>query len=174
MLYNLEITLRARASAAQNRKAIEAYSSHSGVGDGTIDILLCVVDHFEPSVGQPSREVALGRMADWTARYPKIAERHRDFDGRLPPHGFFYPWDEYEAEEMEALKTLVQGGYGEVDLHLHHRDDTSESLTQKLTEAISTYNNFRVLPHWKTGALTGKPAFGFIHGNWAQIGRAHV
>ena len=167
MLYNLEITLRARASAAQNRKASRAYSSRLNGNSGTIDILLCVVDHFEPSVGQPPREVALGRMADWTNRYPEIAERHRDFDGRLPPHGFFYPWDEYEAEEMEALKMLVQGGYGEVDLHLHHRDDTSESLTQKLMEAISTYSSAGVLPHWRTGALDGKPAFGFIHGNWA-------
>ena len=160
MLYNLEIALRARNSAAANRRALDAYH-------GTTDILLCVVDHFEPSVGQPAREIARERMADWLDRYPKIAERHRDADGRMPAHGFFYPWDEYEAEEMAGLQTLVRGGYGEVDLHLHHRDDTSETLRTKFREAIAEYDRFGVLPHWTSGELAGKPAFGFIHGNWA-------
>ncbi len=160
MLFNLEMILRARASGASNRRSLPN-------PEGGVDILLCVVDHFEPSVGGRNRALACERMADWLQRYPQIAQRHRDADGRMPAHGFFYPWDEYDAGEMEGLQTLVRGGFGEVDLHLHHQDDTASTLTEKLNAALKEYGRFGVLPEWKDGTRRGKPAFGFIHGNWA-------
>ena len=39
-------------------------------------------------------------------QYPRIADRHRDFDGRRPAHSFFYPWDEYRREEMAPLQAM--------------------------------------------------------------------
>src|SRR6266511_3401489 len=54
-----------------------------------VDILLCLVDHFEPHVGKPSDDVARARMDDWMKSYPEIARKQRDADGRHPAHGFF-------------------------------------------------------------------------------------
>jgi hypothetical protein len=73
------------------------------------------------------------------------------------------PWDEYDEWEFRRLAELCRAGWGEIDLHLHHRDDTSASLTEKLRTAIQLYDHHGVLPHWPNG----KPAWGFIHGNWA-------
>lgn len=152
-LFNLQIYLR---SLAHTRRAAPTVT-------GPTDILLCLVDHFEPSVGQPTREVAYKRMQDWVDRYPVIAGRHRDADGVHPPHGFFYPWDEYDAWEFTQIVNLCRDGWGELDLHLHHKNDSSESLTEKFRTAINLYARQDALPRWSDGRL----AWGFIHGNWA-------
>ena len=100
---------------------------------------------------------------DWIERYPEIARRHRDADGRPPAHTFCYPWDEYDDWEFSQLVDLCAGGWGEVELQLHHRDDTSDSLRAKLRDAVSTYRGFGALTSWPDS----RPAFGFVHGNWA-------
>jgi hypothetical protein len=152
-LFNLQIYLRSIAHIARPKPTVA----------GPTDIFLGLVDHFEPSVGQPAREVAQARMQDWVDRYPQVAGRHRDADGRHPAHSFFYPWDEYDAGEMEQIVALCRDGWGELDLHLHHRDDTSDSLTEKFRTAIRLYASFGALPRWPDGRI----AWGFIHGNWA-------
>jgi hypothetical protein len=128
-----------------------------------VDLFLCIVDHFEPQHGRPSPEVALERLEDWRERYPRIAGAHRDSDGRSPAHSFFYPWDEYSEEEFVRLVELCAGGWGEIDLHLHHFNDTEETLRQKVREAVRVYGQHGALSHWPDG----RPAFAFIHGNWA-------
>lgn len=130
---------------------------------GGADLFLCVVDHFEPSHGQPSREVALARLDDWLVHYPKIASQHRDSEGRHPPHGFFYPWDEYDETEFARLADLCADGWGEIELHLHHRDDTPGTLRAQLRDAVTEYRRFGALSAWPDG----RPAWGFIHGDWA-------
>jgi hypothetical protein len=144
LFFNLEVALRSTLHAAFRPNSYR----------GLTDVCLCVVDHFEPSVGQPTR---------WVERYPKIAKKHKDADGCSPAHSFFYPYDEYDEWEFCELVALCQSGWGEIDLHLHHKDDTSESLTQKIREAIQLYHRKNVLPTWPDG----RPAWGFIHGNWA-------
>lgn len=151
----MEIGLRA-AAAAGGRWLRPAPS-------GPIDIFLALVDHYEPQVGKPPREVAQARVQDWLCRYPQIASAHRDADGRPPAHGFFYPWDEYDSWELERLVELCAAGFGEIELHLHHRDDTEETLRRKLRDAVQTYRDCGALTTWPDG----RPAFGFIHGNWA-------
>lgn len=135
----------------------------------TRDIFLCLVDHFEPHVGQVSDEQAHVRMEDWMVRYPQIAQRHQDADGVHPAHSFFYPYDEFDAWEFSQLAELCAQGWGEIDLHLHHRDDTSDSLREKFRAAIQLYHQSGVLPLWPDD----RPAWGFIHGNWALDNSRH-
>ena len=128
-----------------------------------VHVLFCFVDHFEPSRGHAPDEVAAERLQRWLDRFPAIAAAHTDSDGRPACHTFFYPWDEWRDGEVAALGGLCYAGLGEVELHLHHRDDTAETLQQKLTAAVAAFNQH--------GALLGAgdpvtPRFGFIHGNW--------
>lgn len=157
-VFNVGIALRAAAQAGSKRlrRAVRKPS-------GPVDLFLCVVDHFEPQVGQPTAALARMRLEDWLHRYPQIAGRHRDADGRSPAHSFFYPYDEYDEWEFRRLTALCADGWGEIDLHLHHKDDTSDSLRRKFQDAVHLYHDHGVLPVWPDG----RPAFGFIHGNWA-------
>ncbi len=81
-----------------------------------------------------------------------------------PGHSFFYPYDEMEPGELRDLAALCAAGYGELEIHLHHRDDTDATLRRKLRDAIDHWQAVGALGHWPA---TGRPAFGFIHGNWA-------
>lgn len=131
--------------------------------DRPIDLFLCLVDHFEPQLGGAPRDLAHERVADWVSNYPTIADEHHDADGYLPQHSFFYPWDEYDAWELDRIVELCASGYGEIEVHLHHCDDTEATLRTKLGNAVEAFR--------KHGALSdsddGRPMFAFIHGNWA-------
>ena len=61
-----------------------------------------------------------------------MADHIRDDDGRPPQHTFFFPEDEYRPEYLDALKPLCEAGFGDVDVHLHHDNDTAASLEDKL------------------------------------------
>lgn len=156
-LFRFEIAARAAQDGKANRRR------RALPPNKPTDLFLCLVDHFEPQIGRPTQAVARARMDDWMRRYPPLARRHRDAEGRVPTHGFFYPWDEYEAWEFARLTELCAAGYGEIELHLHHRDDTAATLSAKLDEAISVYHAQGAFPL----NAAGKPAFAFIHGNWA-------
>jgi hypothetical protein len=151
--YTVETGLRAAATGGR------APREH----DGPIDLFLCIADHFEPQHGRAPRHAARRRLEDWLALYPGVADRHRDADGRLPAHTFFYPWDEYDEWELRHLADLCAGGYGEVELHLHHRNDTEASLRRKLRDAVALYRDHGALTAWPDGS----PAWGFVHGDWA-------
>jgi hypothetical protein len=158
MLFNLQIGLRAAACLGCRRLGHARHRS-----ERPTDIFLCVADHFEPQIGRAASAIARERLEDWLRRYPRIAAAHRDADGRLPMHSFFYPWDEYDAWEFAHLAELCAAGYGEIELHLHHHDDTDATLRRKLREALTTYRAQGTLSAWPNGST----AFGFIHGNWA-------
>jgi hypothetical protein len=132
---------------------------------GPIHLLICIADHFEPRMGNVPDEVACSRVNRWVHGYPEQFGNYRDSDGRTPRHTFFYPIDEYEAKFVDALAVLCRAGYGEIELHLHHDNDTASNLRRTLLEARDC---FRI----RHGLLardrrTGQAAFGFIHGNWA-------
>jgi hypothetical protein len=60
---------------------------------------------------------------------------------------------------------VVEAGLGDVDVHLHHHDDTPDLLREKLEQ-------FRDTLFYRHGLLrrdprTGEIVYGFIHGNWA-------
>jgi hypothetical protein len=129
-----------------------------------VHLLLCIADHFEPQHGGVSAQKAWERVSRWTSEYPRVFGEFRDSDGRSPRHTFFYPLELYDAGHLDALAELCRRGFGEVEVQLHHENDTAESLRQRLID----YTN---LLHSRHGLLTrtsdGQIAYGFVHGNWA-------
>jgi hypothetical protein len=132
---------------------------------GPIHVLICIADHFEPRMGNVPDEVARARVERWVRGYPESFGEYRDSDGRTPRHTFFYPIDEYEPEFVDALAGLCRAGYGEIELHLHHDNDTAENLRKTLLEARDCFQSRHGL--LARDRRTGQPVFGFIHGNWA-------
>ncbi len=126
-------------------------------------ILFCVVDHFEPGWNRPSPDVEAARVDAWIDRYPAIARRHRDADGRPPQHTFFFPAEEYRLEHIRKLAGLCRSGFGEVEIHLHHDQDTPEGFREKIERFKHQLAQEGLLSRDASGNLR----YGFIHGNWA-------
>jgi hypothetical protein len=131
---------------------------------GPTHVMFCFVDHFEPGWGKADAHTQRRRVQRWCTEYRTLAGRHRDADGRHPQHTFFYPEEEYAAEHLDALQALCADGFGEIEVHLHHDNDTEANFRR-------TIGDFCRLLHERHGALprdpaTGELRFGFIHGNW--------
>jgi hypothetical protein len=104
-------------------------------------------------------------VAHWVDNYPRALGGFRDADGRPPRHTFFYPVEEYDPGHLDALAELCVRGFGEVEVHLHHDNDTEGNLRRTLLEAI------RLLSE-RHGLLGRRgddeaPGYAFVHGNWA-------
>ncbi|HEY5593625.1 MAG TPA: hypothetical protein VIL61_00505 [Nitrospiria bacterium] len=129
-----------------------------------VHVLFCFVDHFEPMWKGADRLTEAARVAEWVERYPVVTRGHRDHDGVPPRHTFFYPEEEYRPEHLEALAGLCRQGFGEVEIHLHHDNDTGPALRKSL-ETFKT----RLIQHGHLAKdrATGERRYGFIHGNWA-------
>lgn len=135
------------------------------VQKGPTDLFFCVADHFEPGWSHPTIEQERRRVDLWVERFPKLAKRHRDAEGRPFQYTFFYPEEEYREEHLDKLARLCREGFGEVEIHLHHDQDTAEGLREKLIR-------FKTILAERHGLLRRDPAtgdirYGFIHGNWA-------
>jgi len=133
--------------------------------DGPIHVMFCFVDHFEPAWGKVDLATQRARVDRWCRDYRVLASAHRDADGRPPQHTFFYPEEEYLEEHLDKIAALCAEGYGEIEIHLHHDDDTEDNFK-------ATISRFNALLHERHGALprdpvTGQLRFGFIHGNWS-------
>jgi hypothetical protein len=133
--------------------------------DGPIHVMFCFVDHFEPAWGKVDLATQRARVDRWCRDYRALAAMHRDADGRMPQHTFFYPEEEYLEEHLDKIAALCTEGYGEIEIHLHHDNDNEANFRQ----TIERFNN---LLHERHGALPRDPAsgqlrFGFIHGNWS-------
>jgi hypothetical protein len=137
---------------------------------GTRHLIFCFVDHYEPGWHSADTPEARRRLDAWLYDYPRIADRHGDWHGRPPGHSFFYPYDMLDAAELRDLSALCAAGYGELEIHLHHRDDTSETLRAKLRDALRLWREVGALGIWPG---THRPAFGFIHGDWALDNSRH-
>ena len=134
-----------------------------------VHLILAICDHYEPKRGGASIEFARKRVQQWEDEYPRLFSRFRDSDGMPPQHSFFYPADEYEPELVDRVAALCRNKdgnrYGEVEVHLHHDNDTAENLRRTLLEFKRTLAE-------RHGCLsrdkeTGEVVYGFIHGNWA-------
>ena len=130
-----------------------------------VHIMFAFCDHFEPRWGNANYDDEVKRVDRWCIDYPKLADRHKDADGNVPKHSFFYPEEEYRQEHLEKLSDLCQKKYGEIEIHLHHDNDTAEGLREKIESFLNTLDEM----HGATirNPNTGKYQFGFIHGNWA-------
>lgn len=130
-----------------------------------LNIIFCLVDHFEPYWERASDNAARRRVSLWVQKLSQIFKNFRDSEGISPRHNFFYPEEEYKEDIVNALSDLCMRGIADVEIHLHHDKDTSEGLREKLI-------NFKTILYEKHGLLrkdplTGDIIYGFIHGNWA-------
>ena len=91
-------------------------------------VFFCFVDHYEPLWKNASRHQGMERVEHWCENYPRMADQFHDADGRSPQHTFFYPAEEYVPEYLDLLARLCRRGYGEVEIHLHHDNDTAENI----------------------------------------------
>ncbi len=139
---------------ATRRRETRAYG-------GTRHLLFSLCDHWEPLFDGVHDAQGDARVKTWTEGYPKLADRFRDADGVRPQHSFFFPGEHYRPRWLEALADLVRRGYGEVELHLHHDGDTSDSLASDVRRYIR-----EIASHGHLSRDGDKLRFAFIHGNW--------
>ena len=130
-----------------------------------VHLLLCIADHFEPQWAKASPTCAQERVSNWVRQYPALFGGFRDSDGRPPRHTFFFPIDQYNPQHMDSLAGLCQQGFGEVEIHLHHDQDTAANLRH-------TLQYYKKLLADRHGLLArrrtnGEIVFGFVHGDWA-------
>ncbi len=131
---------------------------------GEVHLLIAVADHFEPMHKAKSALQGQARIDRWAEVYPRIFGSIRDRDGRPPQHTFFYPVEQYDENHVEALAALCRAGFGEVEVHLHHDNDTAENLRAVLTKAKEILARRHGLLAVRRD--TGEVAYGFVHGNW--------
>ena len=134
-------------------------------GAGPVHVLFCFVDHFEPMWRKADLATQRARVDRWCRDYRQLAGRHRDADGRPPQHTFFYPEEEYLPEHLDKVAALCAEGFGEMEIHLHHDNDTEDNFRASI-------RRFCAILHEKHGALPRDPVdgelrFAFIHGNWS-------
>lgn len=133
---------------------------------GPIHIMFAFVDHYEPQWGRVEDiNVERARVDRWLQDYPRLAGKHRDADGRHPCHSFFYPEEEYRKEHLDKIADICRQDMGEIEVHLHHHDDTRANFEATLSRFVDVL-------HRDHDALsrdpdTGQLAYAFIHGNWS-------
>lgn len=131
---------------------------------GLLHILFCFADHFEPKWRNANPETERKRVNRWVEMYPKLAFAHKDSDGISPRHTWFYAAEQYSPRHLEELSNLCLLGLGEIEVHLHHENDTPEGLREKLEKAKHEFSQHGALV---TQSDPAGFAFAFIHGNFA-------
>ncbi len=154
MLRNVHIWLADYLRQSSRRRKAFALPTH---------IFFCFVDHYEPLWRDASVEQANQRVRQWSENYPKLASQFRDADGRPPQHTFFFPAEQYRPEFLDPLAKLTAQGLGEVEIHLHHDNDTADGLRRSLEKFKTQLHSHGLLCSDRNGRMR----YGFIHGNWA-------
>ena len=137
---------------------------HYARGSRSKRLWVAITDHYEPLGGNASQQVAMQRVGQWQASWPRIAsDAPVDAHGMKPRYTFFYPQEEYRAELLAPLAEMARSGIADVEVHIHHDRDTPENFREKmLSYCRCLHNDHGLLRH-----LNGRLTFGFIHGNWA-------
>lgn len=154
---NLHLWIWSHIQELANRRS---HASPNG-----LDVYFCFADHYEPYGHGATPAEARKCVSRWTENYPLLAKGHCDSDGRHPVHSFFYPAEEYDPEILDQVKTICAAGLGDVEVHLHHDNDTAENLEQSLM----TFKTVLFERHGflRRDLVTGEIVYCFIHGNWA-------
>jgi hypothetical protein len=136
-------------------------------------LVIGVADHFEPSIVPgadrrfAARDEQIRRLERWCERYPRVADTVRDAEGVPLRHTYFYPAEQHDAEIVGMLADHCHGGWGEVEIQLHHgvdAPDTADNTRQTLLGFRDALVSAGCLARWD-GA--GAPRYAFVHGNWA-------
>ncbi len=133
-----------------------------------VDIILCIANHFEPGYGEVNEEREIKRVNTWLEKYPLLASRHRDYDGKPPRHTFFFPPHYNRLGNLEKILKLCKEGFGEIEVHIHHNrippyPDTSESFIGKIKKILEEYSKLGIFGRDREGNIK----YGFVHGDWA-------
>ncbi len=139
---------------------VRSFRGPERISASPVHIVLVFVDHYEPGHG----EEGAAKNRRWLEEYKALADRHQDSYGRKPQHTWFYAYEHRNDAVMRDLSEAAREGYGEVEFHWHHGNDTDETFEQKLSEALKWFNSF--------GAMLSADAdssvrFAFVHGNCA-------
>jgi hypothetical protein len=114
--------------------------------------------------GNVSLDIGRARVGAWQDRWPGIASAApRDSQGNAPCFTAFYPQEEYEREILDRIAALTTDGTLDVEVHLHHDNDTAAIFTEKVQTFVKQLRENHGLLH----DHNGRTMFGFIHGNWA-------
>lgn len=125
---------------------------------------VAITDHYEPLGMGASLQDAIGRVASWRDKWPRISNAAPlDAAGQRPQYSFFYPQEEYRRELLDGIAEIVQCGVGDVEVHLHHDKDQPDSFVHKVGEFCRRLSD----DHGLLRKQNGRIVFGFIHGNWA-------
>jgi hypothetical protein len=130
--------------------------------EGPRHVLFAFCDHWEPLWNDVEKAQADARVRFWAEEYPRLASEFRDADGRSPCHSFFFPGEQYDPAWLDTLAGFTKKRVGEVEVHLHHHDDTPETLRRDLTETLARFDSHGHLSRDPDGRLR----YAFIHGNW--------
>lgn len=135
-----------------------AFSS-SEVTDATTTkhIVFLVCDHFEPG---PRDDF----LREWLDRYHEVVVKHHDSFGNHPKRTLHYPIEQFRDSQIEMMLPMCRAGIAEIELHLHHLNDTSESVTKKYVEGLEKFARYGICQTIDDPALT---RFAFVHGDWA-------
>ena len=135
----------------------------SASSSAATDIMVCVVDHFEPT-RRFGDVAAADSVKEWCHDYARqVAEIH-DSNGRIPQHTWFYRAEYPNVGCIRELSRCCFDGFGEVEFHLHHGHDTHQSFSQKLHDGLDFFNQ-----HGAMLTLEPKPRrrFAYVAGNWS-------
>jgi hypothetical protein len=125
---------------------------------------VAITDHYEPLGRSQSPEQAMLKVAQWRDKWPRIAEDSpRDAAGQRPQYSFFYPQEEYRKDLVEGIAEIARLGVGDVEVHLHHKNEQRDLFVQKVSEFCRRLAG----DHGLLRQRDGRTIFGFIHGNWA-------
>jgi hypothetical protein len=126
-------------------------------------VWLTFADHYEPLWNGADEATGAERIALWAREWPRIASKFHDATGRPPCYTCFYPQEEYRPRLMEPLARLAQDRIADVEVHLHHDGEGQQNFIDRIATFVDTLQR----RHGLLRTQNGKPAFAFIHGNWA-------
>jgi hypothetical protein len=138
---------------------------------GPVHLMLCLADHFEPSVlrdeARVPAQIQEQRLEHWCREIPRALKEWRDADGFPLRHTYFYPAEQFDRGLIERLAQHCREGWGEIEIHLHHgikAPDTLENTRQVLLTFRDALACRGCLSQWDGH---GEPRYAFVHGNFA-------
>ena len=123
------------------------------------DLFLVVADHWEPGSGS----ISAAEANRWLTSFQMIADKHVDSFGRKFQYTWFYPIDNFDPAIINMLVTTARSGLGEIEVHWHHKHESSDEFEKDLLEGIDGFLQSGALSR----AQDGSPKFVFVHGNWS-------
>jgi hypothetical protein len=124
---------------------------------GPLHIVFVIADHFEP--GQSTEH-----LEHWLRRYHTVVSKHHDSFGNRPKRTLHFPIEQFYEYQIDRLLPLCREGYAEIEMQLHHFDDTAETVLPKYKRGLSDFARYGIC---QTIDNPPQTRFAFVHGNWA-------